>query len=283
MTTSEVSQVTSRPPVAKPTKRTKLRSEESSGAPKQTKAEKKANRRKTDVEPQEVSEAPAEPTSKKKKKEKKRKRDAEVVDGSAEDAEENNERKKNAEVVDGSAEDAEENNERKKKRTKKSEPESTTMDVVVPPKKRKNKTGFPDPHDDASLSEQSQKWLTLCIDKGLAYAFLQFHRPSKWKFNKARQNWLIRNIWSNEMVPEVHLPLVYAYLLKVQGGVRENLIQSCRSALEKKLQPEIPSSDDTEKPKDASAEPAPAPTDAATENTQTIRAQTLLDLLDSPV
>lgn len=34
----------------------------------------------------------------------------------------------------------------------------------------------------------------------LEYAFLQMNRPSKWKFNKARQNWLIRNVWNPEAV-----------------------------------------------------------------------------------
>jgi len=35
---------------------------------------------------------------------------------------------------------------------------------------------------------------------GLEYAFLQFNKPSKWKFNKAKQNWLLRHVWSSEEV-----------------------------------------------------------------------------------
>ena len=64
------------------------------------------------------------------------------------------------------------------------------------------------------------------------------NRPSRWKFNKARQNWLIRNVWSSEavslfsldvwfddkmlyQVPEIYFPLVLRYLANVQGGCRE--------------------------------------------------------------
>ncbi|RDB23187.1 hypothetical protein Hypma_009611 [Hypsizygus marmoreus] len=168
---------------------------------------------------------------------------------------------------------------KKKKRSKGShaakEPEVDTSTDLPEKKKRKNKTGFQDPNEDTSLVEQAQK--------SLAYAFLQFHRPSKWKFNKARQNWLIRNIWSAETIPEAYLPLVMAYLAKVQGGVRENLIQSCRAALEPpKL--EIPQAEletaDT-------AEPAPPPLPAPVKSlendkTKLSRAQALLDILNSP-
>ena len=34
----------------------------------------------------------------------------------------------------------------------------------------------------------------------LSYAYLQLEEPSSWKFNKARQNWLLRNVWSEEAV-----------------------------------------------------------------------------------
>jgi len=90
--------------------------------------------------------------------------------------------------------------------------------------KRKNKTGFPDPGDDNSLSEQSKKCscphLPLCIltdpnPQALAYAFSQFRRPGKWKFNKARQNWLIRNIWSSETVKIILLNLlIYLFMAR---------------------------------------------------------------------
>jgi len=75
------------------------------------------------------------------------------------------------------------------------------------------------PLTDDSLSNQARK--------ALVYAHTQIHHPSCWKFNKARQNWLIRNIWSLECVPEKYLPLTMRYLKNVQGGSRETLIRAC--------------------------------------------------------
>ncbi|KAJ7117355.1 hypothetical protein C8R43DRAFT_1037261 [Mycena crocata] len=89
-------------------------------------------------------------------------------------------------------------------------------------KRKNNKTGFPDPEEDTALSEQASK--------ALAYAFMQFRKPSKWKFSKARQNWLIRNIWS-DLIPDTYLALTIQYLSNVQGGVRETLMKDCRSIL----------------------------------------------------
>lgn len=121
------------------------------------------------------------------------------------------------------------------------------------------------------------------------------NRPSKWKFNKARQNWLIRNVWAPEAVsrddldsafsnvldlqlPDVYVPLVVKYLANVQGGSREvilcpitrtwllltlriqKLIESCQSYLkaEEKPEPEqkdAPSSTTTETEKISTAAP----------------------------
>ncbi|KAJ6516192.1 hypothetical protein C8R45DRAFT_959206 [Mycena sanguinolenta] len=89
-------------------------------------------------------------------------------------------------------------------------------------KKRKNKTGFPDPGDDPALSDQA--------NKALSYAFLQFRKKSKWKFSKPRQNWLIRNVWSDK-IPDMYLALTIQYLSNVQGNARETLIKECRSVL----------------------------------------------------
>ncbi|KAI0771936.1 hypothetical protein BD413DRAFT_547118 [Trametes elegans] len=93
-----------------------------------------------------------------------------------------------------------------------------------PHKKRKRHTtsGFPDPSQDEDLTEQAQK--------ALHYAFTQFEEPEAWKFNKARQNWIIRNLWSESAIPERYLALVTRYLQGVQGGAREALIKSCREA-----------------------------------------------------
>ncbi|KAF9485424.1 hypothetical protein BDN70DRAFT_796153 [Pholiota conissans] len=90
-----------------------------------------------------------------------------------------------------------------------------------PKKKHRNRTEFTDPRDDTTLNAQSRK--------ALEYAFLQMNRPSKWKFNKARQNWLIRNIWNPEAVSDIYFPFVLKYLTNVQGGSRNKLKETCQT------------------------------------------------------
>lgn len=102
-----------------------------------------------------------------------------------------------------------------------------------PKKKKKEKRAkdldLSDPAKDDSLSEQASK--------ALSYAYLQFSQPATWKFNKARQNWLIRNIWSEKAIPEAHVPLVLKYLTGVKGGVREALIKSCQDIIQESSEP----------------------------------------------
>ncbi|KAF5321314.1 hypothetical protein D9619_000993 [Psilocybe cf. subviscida] len=88
-----------------------------------------------------------------------------------------------------------------------------------PKKKRKNRTEFADPRVDASLNSQARK--------ALEYAFTQMNKPKKWRFNKARQNWLIRNVWAPESISDAYFPLVIKYLQNVQGGSREKLKETC--------------------------------------------------------
>ncbi|KAJ3856926.1 hypothetical protein EV368DRAFT_78219 [Lentinula lateritia] len=99
-------------------------------------------------------------------------------------------------------------------------------------KKSKNITGFPDPVEEALLSDQARLALT--------YAFKQFHKPSKWKFMKSRQNWIIRN-WATDNVgksspnflkiPDSQMPLVLRYLSNVKGNIREHLMRTCESII----------------------------------------------------
>ncbi|KAI0773858.1 hypothetical protein C8Q74DRAFT_1368405 [Fomes fomentarius] len=91
-------------------------------------------------------------------------------------------------------------------------------------KKRKRRSSLPDPSEDESLSEHARK--------ALQYAFTQFDDTTSWKFNKARQNWLIRNVANDEVIPETYMPLVLRYLQGVQGGVRETLVKTCRDAIQ---------------------------------------------------
>ncbi|KAH6915410.1 hypothetical protein BKA70DRAFT_576163 [Coprinopsis sp. MPI-PUGE-AT-0042] len=88
---------------------------------------------------------------------------------------------------------------------------------------RKNRTSFPDPEADESLNLQAQK--------ALDYAFTQFNAPNEWKFNKARQNWIIRNAFSAESIPETYLSLAIKYLSGLQGGSRDKLKDTCNSII----------------------------------------------------
>ena len=79
-------------------------------------------------------------------------------------------------------------------------------------RRKESKSGLPDPEKDEELSEQAKKGTLFPCRLGhgyqlnarnslaLSYAYLQAEEPSSWKFNKARQNWLLRNIWSEESV-----------------------------------------------------------------------------------
>jgi len=89
-------------------------------------------------------------------------------------------------------------------------------------RKKSKKSIHPDPSDDSDLTEQSQK--------SLFYVYSQSTSPETWKFNKDRQNWIIRNIWTSK-VPEKYVSMVVEHLSKVQGQVRETLIESCKTVI----------------------------------------------------
>ncbi|KAK2463607.1 hypothetical protein APHAL10511_004358 [Amanita phalloides] len=93
-------------------------------------------------------------------------------------------------------------------------------------KKKKRSSKIIDPSEDKTLSEQALK--------ALVYAFSEYQSPAEWKFSKARQNWLIRNIWSSTMIPDEHMPLLLWYLRNVKGGVRNALIKTCQDQLKYK-------------------------------------------------
>ncbi|KAJ7086632.1 hypothetical protein C8R44DRAFT_893429 [Mycena epipterygia] len=141
-------------------------------------------------------------------------------------------------------------------------------------KHKKNKTGFPDPQDDSALTEQASK--------ALSYAFSQFRKPSKWKFSKPRQNWLIRNVWSSDTIPESYLSLTIQYLKYVKGGVRETLIKECQTILSTPPHKSTPI-ETTSEAQPVSVNPGSAdraPTE--TENLKRTRARALLDALETP-
>ncbi|KAJ1027352.1 hypothetical protein NDA18_003360 [Ustilago nuda] len=114
----------------------------------------------------------------------------------------------------------------------------------------------PDPNTDLRLSDQAKQ--------AIQYAQIYSSEKSQWKFNKAKQNWLLRNALSvppsdydtalarkrsenaasagedgaaeeaeegENFVPEDFVLVVTAYLNSVMGGARQRLIESLREAV----------------------------------------------------
>jgi len=141
-----------------------------------------------------------------------------------------------------------------------------------PPRKRKKfkQPTHPDPSEDPDLTEQSQKALT--------YIYFQSTSPETWKFNKARQNWVIRNVWTSK-VPDRYVSMVVEHLFKVQGQARETLIESC-NALISGSSLESPGTQPGTNEKSSSENASPS-TPEATSNEKKKWAETLLDALTS--
>ncbi|KAG1791443.1 uncharacterized protein HD556DRAFT_1386579 [Suillus plorans] len=155
---------------------------------------------------------------------------------------------------------------KKKKKRKAEEQLEETPDSK--PFKRKKDYRPPDlpstdPSVDESLSNQSRK--------ALSYAYARFEDQLNWKFNKAKQIWLIKRLWSEEMIPEKYFTLVTKYLADVKGGIRDNLIQMCNSVVA------------SETPDPVTSESAVLPTDlsggGSTITTKVMRARSLLGAL----
>jgi hypothetical protein len=78
------------------------------------------------------------------------------------------------------------------------------------PKKRQKSSKYPNPAEDSELSDQAQKGgtrttpeymiLPLTLHTALGYANSFVNDKATWKFNKAMQNWLVRNFWSETLV-----------------------------------------------------------------------------------
>ncbi|KAI5120505.1 hypothetical protein M0805_000090 [Coniferiporia weirii] len=88
---------------------------------------------------------------------------------------------------------------------------------------------FPDPSADTELTEKARG--------ALSYVYTRLSSPDSWKFNKAHQNWIVKHLFSPDDIAEKYLPIVAGYLSGCQGGVRENLIQTCNKHLDPKAEP----------------------------------------------
>ncbi|WWC96291.1 hypothetical protein V866_003158 [Kwoniella sp. B9012] len=95
--------------------------------------------------------------------------------------------------------------------------------------------------EDGSLSDQAKK--------NIYYAHLYSisRQPGvegktdgvNWKFSKAKQNWLIRNIFSSEEIPDKYVELVLDYLKTIQGLSKTNLIQSANKIINPPAAPAV--------------------------------------------
>lgn len=70
---------------------------------------------------------------------------------------------------------------------------------------------------------------------GYCQQYAKSHGPdadpdSKWKFNKAKQIWLVRHLWDDTEVPDEYVDVIVAYLKTVQGGGRAVRIMLFRHA-----------------------------------------------------
>ncbi|KIJ70353.1 hypothetical protein HYDPIDRAFT_23468 [Hydnomerulius pinastri MD-312] len=151
-------------------------------------------------------------------------------------------------------EDAPPPEEKKSKKRKKSRKENleTTLEQVpeVTQTKKKTRCDHTDPSQDKSLADQNLK--------ALSFAYERFQNPESWKFNKARQNWLIRNIWSDQAIPEKYLHLATMYLADIKGGVRQKLIDTCNSKITPDATAPTEDARDTEAQANSNADKSPA-------------------------
>ncbi|QRV76484.1 hypothetical protein RhiJN_04499 [Ceratobasidium sp. AG-Ba] len=91
---------------------------------------------------------------------------------------------------------------------------------------------YTNPLTDTSLPELSRR--------GLAYAYQYAQHISlpsdaarraqqPWKFNKGRQNWIIRNVTEPSVIPDGYLALAMVYIESIMGGARDALRKTCKT------------------------------------------------------
>ncbi|WRT67961.1 uncharacterized protein IL334_004935 [Kwoniella shivajii] len=89
-------------------------------------------------------------------------------------------------------------------------------------------------------------------------------KSTNWKFSKAKQNWLIRNIFSSDEIPDRYVELVLGYLKTVQGSSRANMVESAK----KIITPPSADTSTTTTVAAAAAEPTSSTTEIPSESTE---------------
>jgi hypothetical protein len=170
------------------------------------------------VTPSHESETLVEATEEKKKRKSKKRVDEDGVHPTEEKSSKKRSRKRSKGegipiVKDAREDDSKADTLVPKKKKRKSE-DDAAIDETASKKKRskRHKTDLTDPSHDKSLSGGSSKGECLELHVtylrtpqlnvvlALYYAYLHVAEPKSWKFNKAKQNWIIRNIWSETEV-----------------------------------------------------------------------------------
>ncbi|KAE9385672.1 hypothetical protein BT96DRAFT_571963 [Gymnopus androsaceus JB14] len=196
-------------------------------------------------------------------------------------------KEKETEEADTPAEDVNQKERKKKRKREALEADQDSNQAAEPsrqsrsPRKRNPKTrlGFPIP---------SRKLYYRTKHAKLSYTpSHNFEKPSKWKFHKARQNWIVRNVWSIEKVPDSQMPLVLKYLSNVQGKTRENLTESCESIIAEAAVPPVPpapATSEQEAVEQTAGEATQQPEKVQPANSiKALRAQALLSVLKGEV
>lgn len=148
-----------------------------------------------------------------------------------------------------------------KKKKKKRKDQTADEEDVAGEKPARTSKKYPDPVKDETLNEQSQK--------GLAYAH-SYATSSDWKFNKARQNWLMKHVYDPAVVPDEYLRMVFHYLKSIKGQALEHLRKTSQSIVD---------SPTSQEPADSAA-----PTNGAEETQRRVdRASSLLKKLPQVV
>lgn len=172
--------------------------------------------------------------------------------------------------------DADGKRKRKRKRSTKKKAENGDVAASAP-----TVEVGPDPSADLRLSEQAKQ--------AISYAQTYVSNKTQWKFNKARQNWLLRNALSvppadydaalarkrsdlksgeasnaeeddeegETFVPDDFVPVVAAYLKSVLGGAKVRLVQTLNEALQAAEVPVAPPMDAPATITDVAASEAP--------------------------
>ncbi|KAK8858729.1 hypothetical protein IAR55_002958 [Kwoniella newhampshirensis] len=81
---------------------------------------------------------------------------------------------------------------------------------------------------DTRLSDQAKKNLYYAHLHASSQSATPSTESAGWKFSKAKQNWLMRNIFNVTEVPETYVDLVLGYLKTTQGHSRAALIESAK-------------------------------------------------------